>query len=79
MIPARNISPNCIDQSCAAMHMLRLLAPINYTGFVWACLIGILVWDDWPDGMTLQGAAAIIGANLWLAWCEHKQKKKQVK
>lgn len=36
-----------------------VLAPMSYSQIVWACLAGVLVFGDWPDGWTLAGAAVI--------------------
>lgn len=36
-----------------------LLAPLSYTQLIWASLAGIAVFGDWPDGITLLGAAII--------------------
>lgn len=36
-----------------------LLAPLSYSQLIWATLAGILVFAEWPDGITLIGAAII--------------------
>lgn len=36
-----------------------LLAPLSYTQLIWATLAGIVVFADWPDGITLLGAVII--------------------
>jgi len=41
-----------------------LLAPLSYTQLIWASLAGILVFGDWPDGITLLGAAIIAAGGL---------------
>jgi len=41
-----------------------LLAPLSYTQLIWASLAGILVFGDWPDGITLMGAAIIAAGGL---------------
>lgn len=43
-----------------------LLAPLSYTGLVWAILIGIFLFDEIPDGWTLAGSALIILAGLYV-------------
>jgi len=42
------------------------LAPFNYAGFVWALLLGFLVFAEVPDEATLAGAAIIICAGLYV-------------
>jgi len=41
-----------------------LLAPLSYTQLIWASLAGILVFGDWPDVITLLGAAVIAAGGL---------------
>jgi drug/metabolite transporter (DMT)-like permease len=41
-----------------------LLAPLSYTQLIWASLAGILVFGDWPDGITLLGAVVIAAGGL---------------
>ena len=41
-----------------------LLAPLSYTQLIWASLAGILVFSDWPDGITLLGAVIIAAGGL---------------
>lgn len=36
-----------------------LLAPLTYTQLLWATLAGALVFGDWPDAVSLAGAAVI--------------------
>ncbi|UPY37038.1 DMT family transporter [Sediminicoccus sp. KRV36] len=44
-----------------------LLAPLSYTQLVWATFAGILVFGDWPDGITLLGAVIIAAGGLLTA------------
>ena len=44
-----------------------LLAPMSYTQLIWAALAGVLVFGDWPDGMTLVGAVVIALGGLLVA------------
>jgi drug/metabolite transporter (DMT)-like permease len=44
-----------------------LLAPLSYTQLVWASLAGILVFGDWPDEITLLGAAIIAAGGVLTA------------
>jgi S-adenosylmethionine uptake transporter len=43
------------------------LAPSEYTAFVWASILGFLVFGERVSGWTLAGAALIVGACLWAA------------
>ncbi|MCX8132349.1 MAG: DMT family transporter [Roseococcus sp.] len=44
-----------------------LLAPLSYTQLVWASLAGVLVFADWPDAITLLGAAVIAAGGVLIA------------
>ncbi|WP_290736453.1 DMT family transporter [Amaricoccus sp.] len=39
--------------------------PFRYTLILWAILLGILLFDEWPDAWTLAGAAIIVGAGIF--------------
>lgn len=42
------------------------VAPYNYTGLIWAMLIGLMVFGEVPDVLTLVGASVIAGAGLYV-------------
>lgn len=42
------------------------LAPYNYTGFLWALTLGLLLFGEMPDKVTLIGAAIILGAGVYV-------------
>ena len=44
-----------------------LLAPYTYTALIWAMLLGLLVFGNFPDGWSLAGMAVIVVAGLFLA------------
>lgn len=46
---------------------VSLLAPLSYSQLVWATLAGILVFADWPDVVTLLGAAIIAAGGVLVA------------
>lgn len=43
------------------------LVPIRYSGIVFAAILGMLFFDEWPDPMAIVGAAMIVGGAMWLA------------
>lgn len=43
------------------------LSPLLYVQLIWATLLGWLVFDHWPDGMTLAGMAIIAASSAMLA------------
>ena len=42
-----------------------VVAPLDYTGLLWATLFGWLIWRESPDTMTLFGAAIIIASGVF--------------
>jgi drug/metabolite transporter (DMT)-like permease len=42
------------------------LAPYNYCGFLWAILLGLVLFAEMPDGPTLAGGAIILGAGIYV-------------
>lgn len=44
------------------------VAPLDYTGLIWATFLGLLIWNEVPDRMTLLGAAIIISGGLVMIW-----------
>jgi S-adenosylmethionine uptake transporter len=47
-----------------------LIAPTEYTSFIWAFLLGYVVWGDVPNGQVWAGAGMIIGSGVLLLWIE---------
>ena len=45
-----------------------LLAPIEYTGLVWAFLYGYLIWGEIPGLNVFAGAGLIVAGSLFLFW-----------
>lgn len=44
---------------------VSFIAPFRYTGLLWALLLGWLVFDHWPDPLTLLGGAIVAAAGLF--------------
>jgi drug/metabolite transporter (DMT)-like permease len=43
-----------------------VVAPFEYTALAWGTAIDWLLWKTLPDGVTLLGAAIIVGSGLYL-------------
>ncbi|MEK0164521.1 DMT family transporter [Phaeobacter sp. JH20_36] len=41
------------------------VSPFRYTGLLWALLLGWLMFDSWPDALTLLGAAIVVAAGVF--------------
>jgi len=44
---------------------LGFLSPFRYIGLVWALVLGLVVFGDWPDRVTLLGAAIVVATGLY--------------
>ncbi|MEX1035006.1 MAG: DMT family transporter [Sneathiella sp.] len=42
------------------------VAPFNYTQIIWMAIIGYFAFGNLPDGMTILGAAIIVGSGLYI-------------
>ena len=49
---------------------ISFIAPFHYTGLIWALLLGWLVFDEWPEPITLVGAAIVVGSGLFMLYRE---------
>lgn len=52
-----------------------IVTVFNYSGIIWAMLIGWIVWDEWPTHVILTGAAIVIASNLFILYREQKLAK----
>ena len=57
------------------MTQPSLLQPFNYTLFVWAVVVGYLMFGAVPDAWTLAGAALIIASGIY-AW--HRERVRAI-
>jgi len=53
---------------------VSMLAPLDYTGLLWAILYGFLIWHDVPTWVMLVGAAVVVAANLYILHRETRLK-----
>lgn len=49
-----------------SMTEASILAPFGYAGILLATLWGIVLYDEWPDLLTLVGAAIIVASGLYI-------------
>ena len=52
------------------------VAPLRYTGLIWALILGWLVFGDFPSGLTLLGAAIVVAAGLFTLFRERQVSEK---
>jgi S-adenosylmethionine uptake transporter len=53
------------------------VAPIEYTGLVWAFLYGYVIWADVPTPQVVVGALVIVASSLVLIWRESVAARRQ--
>jgi drug/metabolite transporter (DMT)-like permease len=64
--------------SVAAMRHgdIGLVAPFRYTSLLWAIVLGLIVFGDFPDGWTILGASIVIAAGLFTLWRERQLRRR---
>lgn len=59
---------------CSVMAMrtgeVSFIAPFRYTGLVWALVLGLAVFGDWPDVLTMTGAGIVVATGLFTLYRE---------
>ncbi len=53
---------------------IAIIAPLNYTGLIWATGFDILIWSYIPGWPVFLGGTIIIGSNLFIIYREHRLK-----
>ncbi|WP_340303876.1 DMT family transporter [Roseobacter sp. HKCCD7870] len=51
---------------------IGVVAPFRYTALVWALILGFFVFGDWPDLLTLIGAAIVVASGIFTLLREHR-------
>ncbi|NOX72349.1 MAG: DMT family transporter [Alphaproteobacteria bacterium] len=49
---------------------ISFIAPFRYTALIWAIVLGIFVFKDYPDGWMLAGSAIVIGMGIYTFYRE---------
>lgn len=52
----------------------NFVAPFEYSGMVWAVLLGLLFFGDFPDTTTWIGFGLIVASGLWMLWMDNRLK-----
>ena len=63
-----------VGYQCIIMSMregdISFVAPFRYTGLIWALLLGMLLFGEFPDFFMLLGSAIVIGSGLYTLYRE---------
>ncbi|AHV91435.1 eamA-like transporter family protein [Bordetella holmesii 41130] len=54
-----------------------VVAPFDYTGLLWATLLGWLIWGETPALSATLGAVFIAGSGLYIAWRETGHRRRR--
>jgi len=49
-----------------------VIAPFDYTGLIWATLLGWLFWNESPQPAAYLGMVFIVGSGLYIVWRESR-------
>ena len=66
---------------CSVMVMrsgggdIGVIAPFRYTSLIWSLAIGLLAFGDWPDSLTLIGAAIVAATGIFTLWRERQTRR----
>lgn len=63
--------------SVATMRVgeIGFVSQFRYTSLVSALILGLVFFGEWPDGLTLVGAAIVVGTGLFTLWREREAAK----
>lgn len=64
--------------SVSAMRVgeVGFVAQFRYTSLLVALILGLVIFGDWPDGLTLLGAAIVVASGLFTLWRERERTDK---
>ncbi|MCW9044446.1 MAG: DMT family transporter [Pseudopelagicola sp.] len=54
---------------------VSFVAPFRYTGLLWALLMGVVVFGDWPDPITLLGATIVVVTGVFTLLRGNRQRR----
>ena len=57
---------------------ISFIAPFRYTALLWAIALGWIVFGNFPDGLTLVGAALVVASGIFTLWRERLKKTRQL-
>lgn len=58
---------------------IGFVAPFRYTSLIVALLLGLLVFGEWPDSLTLLGSAIVVATGLFTLYRERAASRKSAK
>ena len=63
-----------VGYQCVVLAMrdgdIHVVAPFRYTSLLWAILLGVLFFGEFPDGLTMMGASIIVATGIYTLYRE---------
>ncbi|MGJ3647189.1 DMT family transporter [Sphingomonas sp. GlSt437] len=56
---------------------VSVVVPMDYSGLIWAALLGFVVFGDVPSWSTWAGAPIIAASGLYIVWREHRLRREK--
>ena len=53
---------------------VSVISPFNYTGLIWATILGVMFWNELPGWSVIGGATIIVLSNIFILWREQRKK-----
>jgi len=75
MLGLTNGVAHWLHSRAAALAPMGALAPYEYTGMIWAVLLGYAMFSQVPSWSTLGGAAVVAAAGLFNFLGEHRRRR----
>lgn len=57
---------------------IGFIAPFRYTGLIWALLMGLVFFGEWPDPLTLLGAMIVVAMGAFTLYRERQVARRSV-
>lgn len=51
---------------------IGFVAPFRYTGLLWALVLGLVIFGDWPSSLTLLGSAIVVATGVFTLYRERR-------
>lgn len=55
---------------------MAFAAPFRYSGVLWALLLGLVVFGEWPDPLSLAGVVLVVGSGAFTLWRAHMRARR---
>ena len=55
-----------------------LIAPFEYSGLIYAAILGYIFFDEWPNAVSVCGMGIVIGSGLFMIWREYVNAHKSI-